>query len=490
MAEKTPDEWRVQLEADLAARQDDVELYTRYYDGDHRLAFATAQFKEAFGDLFEAFATNWCGIVVDVAVERLAVQGVRFFGDEDEDAWTMWNANRLDAGSILAHTEAIKCGSAYVIVGPPRVEGGEPVITAEHPSQVVVATDPADRLRRLAALKKYRDENGDTVCVVYLPDRIVPFSRSTISRVVQAFGLVLPDGLAGEADYDLVLEEDNPIGVVPVVPLENAPNLLTGGASDLKPAISLNDAANKFFSDMIHASEYMAFPQRVMTGVELPRDPVTGEVLEDFQLRAAVGRLWAFEGEEAKVFELPAGSLSNYVEGVDLAVQHLAAQTRTPPHYLLARLVNISGDALKAAETGLVARVRRKHVDFGDGWEETIRLGFAWRSVYGGNAKDKERSETMEAELIWRDPESRNPGAVSDSLIKKQAVGVPWEKLMEEAGYSPQEIRRLEKLKQEEEKVEEEKAARLADQAAKRQPAEPSDRPEKSGGAVPSEPQV
>ncbi|CAB4198363.1 Portal protein [uncultured Caudovirales phage] len=451
----TAEEWRTRLDLQLTERLPRIDLYSRYYDGEHRLQFATSKFREAFGELFEAFATNWCGLVVDVAVERLQVQGFRFGEDDaDKDAWGIWQANRLDAQSIIGHTEAVKAETAYLLVSPPRKAGEQPVITVEHPRQVFVEHDPADRSNRLAALKKYRDWNGDVISVVYEPDRITTFIREgSISQApLQGLGVYVP-GPEGPG-YSQMSSIKNPLGVVPVIPLENNPNLLTGGTSDLKPAIALNDAANKFFSDMIHASEFTSFPQRVLTGVELPRDPISGDVVPDAQIRAAVSRLWAFEDPDAKVFDLAAGNLNNYVEGIDLAVQHLAAQTRTPPHYLLAKLANISADALKAAETGLVARCRRKHIDFSDSWEEAIRLAFSWRAIdrtalgdYGGAAADEQRAAMVEAETIWADPESRNPAAVSDSLVKKKAIGVPWQALMEEAGYSPQQIERMKNLR-------------------------------------------
>jgi hypothetical protein len=241
---------------------------------------------------------------------------------------------------------------------------------------------------------------------------------------------------------------------VPLIPLENTPDLLTGGKSDLKPAVSLNDAANKFFSDMIVASEYIAFPQRVVTGVELPRDPITGEVLEDTQLRAAVSRMWAFEGADVQATSLPPGQLGQYVEGVDLAVQHLAAQTRTPPHYLLSRLVNLSGDALVAAETGLVARCNRKTIDFSDPWEESLRISFKWRALardgWSGSGRDLLRSEMTDAETIWKDTENRDPITLTQSLTMLQAIGVPQQILWEKAGFSPQQIKRMKQIKQEE----------------------------------------
>jgi hypothetical protein len=239
-----------------------------------------------------------------------------------------------------------------------------------------------------------------------------------------------------------------------LIPLENNPKLLTGGVSDLKPAVALNDAANKFFLDAMTASEFAAFPQRVLTGQQLPRDPITGEVSDAAQLRAAVSRLWAFENPDVKVSNLAAADLGKYVEMVDMAVQHIAAQTRTPPHYLLAKLANISGDALIAAETGLEFRCKRKHLDFGEPHEEAMRLAFKWRAVtrpdFAGSDDDEIRSTMEDAEVIWRHPGKRDPISLSQSLAMKQSIGVPQEILWEEADYSPQQIKRMKKLRDEE----------------------------------------
>jgi len=446
----TPDEWRVLLNSRLAERRPRVELYTAYREGNHRLAFATSKFKEAFGDLFEAFATNWCALVVDSAVERLRVEGFRF-GDAqeaDDDAWAIWQANRLDSESIKAHTEAVTNETAYVLASPPRTGEDMPRLTIEHPLQCIVEHDPADRSRRLAALKRYVDANGDLVEVVYEPDQITTFRQDGALNRVLGFGLVIPTGVPLSPSASVTVE--NPLGVVPMVPLENNPDLMTGGTSDLKPAISLNDAANKFFSDMIVASEFQAFRQRVLSGVEIPVDPDTGNPLNTIEM--AVSRLMVFEDPDAKAYDLPQGDLSNYVQAIDLAVQHLAAQTRTPPHYLLAKLVNLSGDALKAAESGLIARVERKQTDFSDGWEEAVRLAFKWRSLHrqstneAGAALDAERAEQFDAEPVWAPAETQAPGVISDSLVKKAQIGWPQEKLWAEGGMSPTEIKRAREM--------------------------------------------
>ena len=65
-----------------------------------------------------------------------------------------------------------------------------------------------------------------------------------------------------------------------------------------------------------------------------------------------------------------------------MLIQHVAAQTRTPPHYLLGAMGSFpSGESLKATETGLVAKVRRKMLSFGEGWEERpCVLRSRWRA--------------------------------------------------------------------------------------------------------------
>ena len=52
-------------------------LYNAYYDGDHRLAFATEKFRSTFGTLFKEFAENFCPAVVDSMADRLKIAGFK-----------------------------------------------------------------------------------------------------------------------------------------------------------------------------------------------------------------------------------------------------------------------------------------------------------------------------------------------------------------------------------------------------------------------------
>ena len=133
-----------------------------------------------------------------------------------------------------------------------------------------------------------------------------------------------------------------------------------------------------------------------------------------------------------KFGQLDAADLQPYIRAVEACIQHIASTTRTPPHYLLGQSGAFpSGESLKATETGLVAKVRRRQGDFGESWEECIGLAFA-------AAGDAKRAGIEDKEAVWKDPEVRTEAEHVDALLKLKALGVPLEQLWEDAGYSPQ----------------------------------------------------
>jgi Phage portal protein, SPP1 Gp6-like len=427
-AERTPEDWRRTLLARLAEQRIEALIYDAYYDGRHPLQFATAKFREAFGNLFGALADNWCQIVVDASVERLRVVGFQVDGRPNDDAWEIWQANALDVESMIAHTEAGKAGQAFLLVDPNE---GEPKISVEHAAQVVVATDPGDRRKRLAALKRWVGNDGYVYVTLYLPDSVLKFESK------EPLVGDLRNAAYATSQVEWVERNGggftaNELGVVPVIPLENKPGLLGGGHSDLEPAIPIQNAVNKLCTDMIIASEYGAFPARVLTGVEVVRDPETDRpIYTGDEIKMALSRLITLDEPSAGALSLPAADLANYVNAIEMFIQHLAAQTRTPPHYLLAKLVNASGDALQVAEAGLVSKCRGKILFFSDAWEEAIALSLT--------ATGRE-TIAADCETIWQNPERIAQGALVDAAVKKQTLGVPDEVIWLELGYTPEQI--------------------------------------------------
>lgn len=433
MAQRTPAAWLDLLERRLHERWNRWVLYDSYYEGEHRLAFASKSYRNRFGVLLAHLVSNWMPLVVDTAAERLRVQGFRFGKnqDADDDAWGIWQANGLDAQANMVHTEAIKLGEAYWLVQP---NGELPKITCEHPSQVIVAYAPGDRRERLAALKKWVDEDNYARANIYLPEGVAKYrSESAIDK----------GGITGgRVNWKRDGQAPNPLGVVPVIPMPNNPSMLKGGESDLaRGAVAIQDAINKMLGDSQVSSESHALPQRVMLGVEPPRNPATGEIISDQQM--ADGQIWYFNQPEAKAFEFSQGDMKQLRELVDGQVGDLAAQTRIPIYYFRPQAIsNISAEALIGLDAGLVSKVHDKETPFGEGHEETMRLAF--KSI----SADDPRAAAFDAETIWQDTESRSQAQLTDAVSKEVAMGLPFESALEKLGYSPQAVDRILSLRE------------------------------------------
>ena len=439
----TPDSpawWLRRLEANLDDRLPQLSRNERYYRGEHELAFAMERFRIAFGKTFRTFANNWMPMVVDACAERLQVQGFRIPTAEetaprsgDTESWDMWQANNLDGYSAALFTDTLAHGLGYMIVGP----GGEyPEITIESGFEVICESAPGYRLRRLAALKRWRDPDGFLNATLYLPEAIWKLrSSKPVDAKGRHMGAIAWVARPGE-DFPM----RNPIGEVPVVPFYNRPRLAVPYEGEFQQLIPMQNACNKLFMDMLVASEYGAFRQRWMTGIEVPRDPETKEVLTSFK-KQVLEHVMVSENQETAFGNFEATDLGNYVAAIETIVQNIATQSKTPPHYFFLKGELPSGETLKSAETPLVTKVRGKQVVFGESLEEVVRLAFLMR----GNEDKAEAARR--AETIWADPETRSESEHIDALTKQLALGIPPEILWEKAGYSPEEIVRIKEIK-------------------------------------------
>lgn len=464
----SPRWWLRRLYKQIVDRRPQVEKATAYYDGEHNLTFQSRRFREAFGGLFDAFADNWCGVVVEASEERLNIGGFRVGDatDGDKAAWSIWQANELDAQSQLAHTDALVCGEAYAVVW--YDDDGQPDITVEHPTACAVEHHPKRRRQRRAGLRLYTDDWGFEHAELFLPDGV------WLYRAPSAMGtdLILPAetimSWVPDVEASDRVDDDgrmpNPLGVVSVVPLPNRPRtrqLSKRGLlvqSEIAPVIPLQDAVNKTIADMLVGSEFFAMPQRHATGFKVDRDPVTNEPRPP---TVENGKILVSEKEQARFGSFATGDIAAFTKAVDLLINHVASISRTPPHYLNASADRLSGESIKAAETGLVAKVRRKMRHFGEGWEEVMRLA-------GDIAGEGQLAQATQMETIWADPESRTEAEHVDATVKLKAIGVPDPILWERAGFSPQEI----------ERIRTEKASELLDQAVFGAPPEADTTPE------------
>ena len=437
----TPDWWLNRLHKKLQERRPALAVLDSYYTGEQPLQYATESFRAAFRTTLGNLSDNWCGVVVDAVEERLNVQGFRFPTEDeppepqppgDTAAWDIWQRNDLDAGSQMLHTEALINGYANVLVWAD--DEGKAIITPEHPMQTMVEHVPGTYKTPAAALKEWRDDwTGRILATVYLPNGLYKY----ISENEYKHG---DPGVGSRVRWTrrTVEREEwplaNPLGVVPMVEFCNKPRLLDHADSEIRGIIPLQDAVNKLVADMLVASEFQAFRQRWATGIEVPVNPETNEPIEPF--KAAVNRLWMSESPDTQFGEFAQADLRLFTAAVEMLVQHIATQSRTPPHYFYLSGQFPSGESIKSAETGLVAKARRRMTHFSDSWERVIRLSFAVE-------EDTTRAEAYAAQTIWADPESRSEAEHTDAMVKLKALAVPNEALWERWGFSPQEIERF-----------------------------------------------
>lgn len=441
--------WLKRLDAKLTERQRSVQIFSDYYHGKHRLEFASEKFLRAFGGRFQTFADNWCRIVVEAPIERLRVDGFRF-GETgaDERVWEIWQENQLDADSVLAHREALICSVAYVSVWPTRYDdmgkpmpGSVPSISVETPDEVIVAYQPGRSRVRQAALKRWVDELSQKVfATVYLPDGLYKFQSTKPvddgpAKIAGQISTWEAREIPGEA-----WPVRNPLEVVPIVPLVNNPRLGMEGESELATVVALQDAINKTVMDALISAEFAAFPQRWATGMQLEEDPETGEK-QPPKWQLGEDRMILVEDEGVKFGVFEAADLERYVKFTEMLVQHVASQSRTPPHYLNPGADRLSGESIKAAETGLVSKVRQKQQSFGEGWEEAVNLAL----TAAGEQRDS-RCET-----IWSNPEIRSEAEMVDATVKKvQGLAVPLQQAWEDVGYSPTTVNRFRAMRAQE----------------------------------------
>jgi hypothetical protein len=425
--------WLLRLGAQLDVDRPTIEHLHNYDTGNHPVPTGHKRAKAGFQRFQRQARSNFTGLVTEAVLDRLQVDGFRMGGaadlEADREAMLVWQANAMDADATIVLHDALALGRSYVIVGPDDdIEGGV-LLTGEDPRNVIHALDPRNRRRVAAALKTWDDViAGKVYAVVYLPDEIHYFvaERSDATTRWAASNWSVD---VGEGDFGVAVNPTAP--VVPVVPFINRPEKHRMGFGEFADVIDVQDRINQTVLDRLVTGATQAFRQRWASGVDLDKD----------QFDPGADLIWSVEDPTAKFGDFTAADLRQFIEATKGDTEMLASISRTPPYYLLGQMVNLSGDALTAAEAGLVAKARRRMAQFGESWEAVMGLAFLLKG----------RLVAVDAETIWADPERRNAAADADAAVKKDAVGVPWRQLMEDLGYSPQQIDRMESLRAAEE---------------------------------------
>lgn len=406
----------------------------RYMRGLHDPTYMPESHESEFSGFRQVAVGNWLPLVTTTVAQNLFVEGYRRDADPDNLAvWEYWTLNGFDSRQSHVYRSALTYGMAFVLVlpGSPGPVGRVYSPLAMH----VVQDDPDAEFPDYAIRRVRRAKNAVGV-------------EGTVWDLIDDYAVWtywVPDHSDDESEWELWDGEEHGFDVCPVAVFRNQwcddPEVRIAELGEVWPLIPLQDRLNDTTLGLLIAQQYAAFKQKWATGIEIPRDPETGRPVEPF--KAAVNRLWATSSTEARFGEFTETDLSGYLASQESAIKHMAAIAQVPPHYLLGGLVNISAEALAAAEAGLSRKVAERKTLFGEAWGRVFRL----MAYAAGNFRE---AEDTTARVIWRDTEARSLAASADALGKLATMlQVPVEALWEMIpGVTPFQIRRWRRLRE------------------------------------------
>lgn len=375
----------------------------RYLSGDHDLPYMPRGAKREFRELARKSITPWLPLISDTFSKGLFVDGYRPARSVDNAApWDYWQVNGLDARQTIVHRGTLDFGAAYNLVLP--ADGPAPLIRPLAPLKTWVRfEDDDDEWPYDGLILKGKDQEGGRLFQV-LEGKNVHLVR-----------------IPKDSDIPVLVSTDtHPLGVVPLVRFRDR---LDGQARGIiEPLIVLQDRINEAVFNLLIALQYASFRQRWATGLAIPRDE-NGNAVEPFE--SAVNRLWVTDNPDAKFGDFAQTEVHGHLKTYESAVKTLAAIGQVPPQALMGDLVQLSAEALAAAEASTQRKIGEYETIFGESWEQTLRLA---ARAHG----DRESALDTSAQVRWRDTEARTLAATVDALGKMaQMLMVPVEGLWE-----------------------------------------------------------
>jgi hypothetical protein len=398
----SPKWWLGRLDEERSRRADVYAAYRELVDDVHP-APESAETSQKFARMAGLSTTNLMGLAAEATAERMSVEGIRI-GDEpeaDKDAWRIWKDSDFDAGSDEAITSALICERSFVSVSPPQ-DGKNPKLSYEDPSQVVLAYSPEGE--RIAALKVFGDEwTGDTFGTLYTPGYVVRMSRKGDDGTHNPLDPYR--WLARQMPRGAQAVTRNPLGEVPFFELQNRP--LGEIRSELAPLVLPQRLLNQTMFNIQAIAEYGAFRQKWATGIEVPRNPQTGEPIAPYE--AHIAKLFVAEGTDAKFGDFNATDLKPHLDLAREIAGHMARISRLPATYFLTEVSNVGAETLALIVGGLVAKCRRRVKGYEPGLEGAMRLAF--------KALDDPRADER-IEVKWAEMETRSMAQAADAAVK------------------------------------------------------------------------
>lgn len=423
---------------------DRYEEYRQRYENEYQVPLLSLRVNEKIRPF--AATVNWSRLCIESLANRMSIagfitsidknrktdsEGNPVGGSVDELLWDWWQAGNMDKESRLAHVEALLQGAAYVIVNfPPDSDYPEFVLATSQ--NMYVSYNP--RTREVEeAFQWFASDDLDLDETI---DAGTIYTRDEIIQVVH-----------GDDGWVVVDREVHGLGIVPVAPLVNRAKVGDRfGRSEITDLIPLSDFASRLMTNAQVALEFLAMPFRYATGVDKD-DFVDQNGAPMSSWRQYASAIAGYKSAEAKVGQLPGADMRNFVEIFNMLAKQVSSVSGLPPHALGLTTSNpASAEAIRSGESNLVMRILDRSAAFEQGWELAMRIALIW-----ADNEWSEAARTMRIETTWANPETPTFSAKADAVVKlRQAKVIPNVQAQEDLGYSPEKIRKNERLLQQE----------------------------------------
>ncbi len=226
----------------------------------------------------------------------------------------------------------------------------------------------------------------------------------------------------------LVRRSINPLGVIPVVHIQNLPQpFMYEGLSEVEPLIALQDELNTRLSDRANRITFQSFRMYLGKGIEGFTDRPIGP-----------GQMWSTDNVNASIQEFGgdgnAPSENAHIAEIRQAMDKTSSVTPVAAGMLQGKVGNLTSEnALRMTMLGLLARTEKKRVTYGDGLQRLCRLILHAADLL--NILPNHPDERA-IHLDWPNPLPENTSQrLHDAQVKRE-LGIPQRQILAELGYA------------------------------------------------------